>query len=79
MAQAALYPQLTNEIYSDADNQNYVNYLVYLSNSRSHPDQSFNKPDLTGIASFEMPEQADVDVAMIPDYIDGEVYYDAQE
>jgi len=79
MAQAALYPQLTNSIYTDADNENYVNYLVYLSNSRAHPDQTFDKPDISGAASFDMPEQADVDVAEIPEYIDGEVYYDAQE
>ena len=79
MTQAALYPQLTKDVYNDSDNKKYIDYLVYLSNSRAHPDQTFEKPDLTGIASFDMPEQADVDVAEIPDYIDGEAYYDAQE
>lgn len=78
MSQAALYPTLTTKIYTDADNKNYIAYLVYLSNSRAHPDQTFDKPDLSNMATFEVPQQADVDVAEIPDYIDGEVYYDAQ-
>jgi len=79
MSQAALYPLLTQRVYNDSDNKKYIDYLVYLSNSRANPEQSFDKPDLTDVGTFEMPEQADVDVAEIPAYIDGEAYYDAQE
>jgi hypothetical protein len=79
MQQAYLDPK-TAAGYSQADNKAFVDYLEYVSKSRSNPaDDTITKPDLTGVTNVVVPTHKEVSAAEVPTYMDGDAFYDAQE
>ena len=79
MQTAYLYPSMS-QTYSASDNKAFVDYLEYLSKSRSNPaDNTLVRPDLSSIGSVAVPEHKEVEAAELPTYMDGDAYYDARE
>ena len=60
MAEAQLYPTLSAGIYNDDDNKKWIEYLDYLSLSRSNPEGIFTKPDIADEDKFAMPAKREV-------------------
>ena len=79
-AEGQLYPTLTKNIYDSDDNTAYLNFLVYIDLKSKNPESDIKKPDgPQKIKIFDLPESHNVDIAEIPEYIDGDAYYDARE
>lgn len=79
MQQAYLYPSVSQG-YNQADNKAFVDYLEYVSKSRSNPaDDTLVKPDLSNVSEVVIPAHKEVEAAEVPTYMDGDAYYDARE
>lgn len=79
-AQGQLYPSLTQNIYDSNDNTAYLNFLEYIYVKSKNPENNVDKPDgPQKIKIFDLPETHNVEIAEIPEYIDGDAFYDARE
>ena len=79
-AEGQLYPTLTQNIYDSNDNTTYLNFLEYIAVKSQNPESSIEKPaGPSKIKIIDLPETHNVDIAEIPEYIDGDAFYDARE
>ena len=60
MIEAQMYPTLSKGIYNDADNKKYVAYLIYLSDSRANPTETFTKPNVQKETIFAIPATREI-------------------
>ena len=79
-AEGQLVPSITQNIYDSDDNTAYLNFLEYIALKSQNPESSIEKPaGPQKIKIIDLPETHNLEIAEIPEYIDGDAYYDARE